>query len=327
MSVQNLSLQRETFLRRHAVGIYFALTYTISWMGALVVAAPYLLRSEPVPKMAGLLMFPAMLLGPSFVGVVLTRITDGKSGLKELFVRMRLVRVPARWYGALLIPPALVLMTLVGLRTFVSPVFAPNTFLIGILFGLAAGFFEEIGWMGYAFPKLCSEHTQLASGVILGLLWGVWHLPVIDYLGTATPHRSYWIPYFFAFTAAMTAMRVLIAWIYANTKSVALAQLMHAISTGSLVALSPPRVTAAQEARWYAVYANALWLVVAVVAAKGEVGGSSPPRPTIQIINKYAAILTFPLFGDLPQKTVLSTVCQLHDWPDGTALRGLRPFG
>src|SRR5260370_18014544 len=53
---------------------------------------------------------------------------------------------------------------------------------------------------------------------------------------------------------------------------------------------------------------------------KGEVGGSSPPRPTIQITSKYAAILTFPLIGALPQKTVLSTVCQLHDWPDGTTL-------
>jgi len=60
---------------------------------------------------------------------------------------------------------------------------------------------------------------------------------------------------------------------------------------------------------------------------KGEVGGSSPPRPTIQITSKYAAILTFPLFGDLPQKTVLSTVCQLYDWPVGATLRALRPFG
>jgi hypothetical protein len=57
---------------------------------------------------------------------------------------------------------------------------------------------------------------------------------------------------------------------------------------------------------------------------KGEVGGSSPPRPTIQIISKYAVILTFPLFGDLPQKTVLSTVCQLYDWPDGSILRGVK---
>jgi hypothetical protein len=44
---------------------------------------------------------------------------------------------------------------------------------------------------------------------------------------------------------------------------------------------------------------------------KGEVGGSSPPRPTIQITNIYAAILTFPLSGDLPRKIDLSTICQL----------------
>src|ERR1700674_2007710 len=40
-------------------------------------------------------------------------------------------------------------------------------------------------------------------------------------------------------------------------------------------------------------------------------GHAFPPRPTIQITSKYAAILTFPLFGDLPHETVLSTVCQL----------------
>jgi uncharacterized protein len=63
----------------------------------------------------------------------------------------------------------------------------------------------------------------------------------------------------------MTAMRVLIAWIYVNTKSVLLAQLMHASSTGSLVILSPPLVTPGQETLWYAVYACALWAVVAIV--------------------------------------------------------------
>ena len=98
------------------------------------------------------------------------------------------------------------------------------------------------------------------------MLWGFWHIPVIDFLGTATPHGSYWLPYFLAFALAITAMRVLIGWIYANTKSVALAQLMHASSTGSLVVLSPSRVTAAQEALWYAIYAAALWLVVGIVA-------------------------------------------------------------
>jgi len=44
---------------------------------------------------------------------------------------------------------------------------------------------------------------------------------------------------------------------------------------------------------------------------KGEVGGSNPPRPTIQITSKYAAILTFPLSGNIRQKTNLPTICQL----------------
>jgi hypothetical protein len=60
----------------------------------------------------------------------------------------------------------------------------------------------------------------------------------------------------------MAAMRVLIGWVY--VKSVTIAQLMHASSTGSLVVFSPPRVNAAQEALWYGVYAMALWITVSV---------------------------------------------------------------
>jgi hypothetical protein len=60
---------------------------------------------------------------------------------------------------------------------------------------------------------------------------------------------------------------------------------------------------------------------------KGEVGGSSPPRPTIKITSKYAAILTFPLSGNISQKSDLPTICQLYDWPDGTTLRAFRLLG
>jgi uncharacterized protein len=269
MSSSNPIPNRGTsFLARHSVFAYFALTFTISWLGAFAVASPHLLRHEPLPQLTGILMFPAMLLGPSIAGVFLTRIVDGKAGLRDLGARLIRGNVSVRWYAPLLIPPALILTVLFCLKTFVSPVYTPNFFLIGFLFGIPAGFLEEMGWMGFAFPKMRSQQNAVAPAILLGLLWATWHLPVINYLGTATPHGRYWFPFFLAFTAAMTAMRVLICWNYSNTKSVLLAQFMHISSTSSLVIFSAPRASARQEVVWYAVYAIALWLVVVVVAAK-----------------------------------------------------------
>lgn len=255
-------------MKRHPVAVYFVMTFAISWLGALAVVAPKLLRGESIPRFSGILMFPVMLLGPVVSGIALTRAVDGPSGVRDLFSRMRRIRAGAQWYAPLLIPPVTIFLVLLVLKTFVSPVFAPNRFFIGASFGIVAGFFEEIGWTGFAFPKMATTPNALQPAVTLGVVWGCWHIPVIDFLGTATPHGNYWVPYFLAFTAAMTAMRVLIGWIYTNTRSVALAQLMHAISTGSLVVLSPSAVSASQEAVWYAIYATALWLVVGIVAAR-----------------------------------------------------------
>lgn len=252
------------FVARHRVTLYFVGTLAISWTGALAVAAPALLRGNALPKMAGLMMFPIMLLGPCLMGIVLIRVVGGASGLNELFVQMRRIRL-GLWYTGLLIPPSLILLVLLFMRMYVSKAYTPNRFFIGIAFGLIAGFLEEIGWMGFAFRALSAQRSEISAAVLIGVLWGVWHMPVIDFLGTASPHGSYLIPYFLTFIVLMTAMRVLIAWLYVNTKSIFLAQLMHVSSTGWLVALSPPLVTARQEAIWYGIYAGILWLVVALV--------------------------------------------------------------
>src|SRR5260370_1197022 len=164
-------------------------------------------------------MFPVMLLGPSIAGIVLTRIVDGRGGLRQLFSRMFLAKFSGLWYITLLIPPTMILAVLILMHAFVPRAYTPNYFFVGILFGMPAGFLEEIGWMGYAFPKMRSQSNGLTASIQLGLLWSLWHLPVINFLGTATPHGVFWVPFFLAFTFAMTAMRGLIAWVYTNTKS------------------------------------------------------------------------------------------------------------
>ena len=274
MAADISSHQNSSFVKKHPVLTCFLLTFAISWTAALLVAAPKLLQSAPLPKLTGILMFPAMLLGPSFIGIFLTRQLDGRNGLKNLLARMRRVRFPLRWYTALLIPPAVVLGVLFWLKTFVSPIYTPNRFWLGVTFGLLAGFLEEIGWTGFAYPKLRQRFAILPAAAILGVFWGLWHAPVIDFLGAASPHGKALPAFFAAFVAAMAAIRVLIAWFYEHTQSIALAQLIHISSTGTLVVFSPPAVTPAQEAAWYALYAVVLWALALLLTLAAPAASS-----------------------------------------------------
>jgi membrane protease YdiL (CAAX protease family) len=258
--------RQEGLIARHPVAAYFALTFGLSWTGAFAISAPHLARHRPLPQVSGMLMFPLMLLGPCVAGIALTKLVDGKSGLEDLFSRMLCFRFPTRWYLALLFSPLLVLTVLVLMQRWLSPVYAPNRFFLGILFAVPPGLLEEIGWTGYVFPKMHSRSSALAASVTLGLIWALWHLPVINYLSAVTPLGRYWLRFFVAFAWAMVAMRVLISWLYTNTKSVLLAQLVHISSTGSLIVFGPAHTTAAQEPYWYAIYGTALWVLVAVVA-------------------------------------------------------------
>lgn len=225
------------------------------------------MRGEPMRFMDGMLMFAPMLAGPSIAGILMTALVDGRAGLRDLWRRMRIWRVGLRWYAAAVVLYPVLILLVLGALTLASPGFAPNFAVMGIAVGLLAGFFEEIGWMGYAFPKMARASGVLAAAVYLGLLHSTWHV-VADYLGASAAHGAYWVPHFFFFmTVSMTATRVLIVWIYQNTGSVFMAQAAHASSTGFLFVLAPTGLTPANDTLWYAAYGAVLWIVVAIVVA------------------------------------------------------------
>ncbi len=255
----------KSIIRGKPLTSYFIFAYGISWIGAFILVAPKLLTGQAITKNDGLLMFPVMLLGPSLSGIISTFVLKGRAGLKDLLKRMGNWKLPLGWYAFPLLLPFLILLTLLFLFSFVSKIFAPNFFAIGILFGIPAAFFEEIGWTGFALPRLLLKMNNLRAGIMLGLLWGFWHLPVIDFLGAASPHGAYLLPFFLSFVLLHTAVRTLMTFIYARTQSILMMQIIHAISTGSLVIFGPPSVSPGQETLWYFLYAVMVWMVVLIV--------------------------------------------------------------
>jgi len=254
-------------IRRRPVLCFFAIAYALAGLGLAVIGLPHLNgESHQGGPTSALAVFPLMVIGIGIAGVGLTAITGGRPALRELWARWQR---PARhrWYLVVLVPPISILTVLGLLHVVFSPKFTPQLFLFGIAAGVFAGFCEEFGWTGFAYPRMSSRLGALRGALLLGLLWGLWHFPVIDSLGAASPHGRYFPEFFTAFVAMLVALRVLIAWLYTNTGSIRLAQSLHASSTGCLVLLGAYGVSAGQEALWYACYAAVLWLVVGVVVA------------------------------------------------------------
>jgi membrane protease YdiL (CAAX protease family) len=249
-------------VQRHPATIYFILTFLISWSGAFALVAGKILHGESIPRLDGILMFPLMLLGPFLSGLIMTFLTGGKKSLGVFKERLRPGNFSARWFLPVLIAPLCILGALFILTETFSREYKPNFYVTGFLFGILAGIMEEIGWMGFAFPNMNRQRSALSNGILLGIIWSIWHLPVIDFLGTATPHGTWWFPYFLSFALVMTAIRVIIVWTYCNTQSILLSQIMHISSTGFLVMLSPSPISVQHEPIWYFVYAVILWVVV-----------------------------------------------------------------
>lgn len=253
------------WVRRYPLRSYFALVFGISWGGILIVlgAADFNLI-ELRPLDTGLI-FASMLLGPSVAGLTMTAMLDGRQGLRHLASRVAHYQVGLRWYlVALLTMPLLLLAALWPLSVFVDPAFAPQFRWPLFAVGLVAGSFEEVGWTGFATPRLLAHLRLPFAGLSLGLVWALWHV-LVDFRQNFNSLGMAWLLEFAVFyVAALTAYRLLMTWLYANTQSLLLAVLMHASYTGWLFMLYPA-TSLEQGLVWQTTFAVALWVVVAVV--------------------------------------------------------------
>lgn len=202
-------------IRGHPLVAFVALTYLLTWSLWLI---SFLLGGQE--SIAGSVAFVAGGLGPAAAAAIVLKVS-GRS-LKAWGRSLVKWRVPVPFWLYALGLPALILFaanltlvmlgepvewSLIGER--VGPYFM--TFL-ATLFLLGA--MEEPGWRGFALPRLQQRFSPMKATMILGVVWGLWHLP----LGVA----NVIVPFFLAF---------LYTWLYNRTGSVLLAILLHASFT------------------------------------------------------------------------------------------------
>ena len=267
-------------IKRHPVLTYFVMTIGISWGGVFLAAGGvdgFPANAQEIKTLLPIVA-PLLAVGPVFSGILLTGLLDGRTGLADFAARLLRWRVRLRWYAlSLFLTPLLAALTLLGLSLF-SSVFTPGILVTkdktGLIIpalaaGLVAGLFEEPGWTGFVTPRLRQRHGVFAAGLILGLMWGIWHL-IVAVWGSGTPSGDFsvllFLPQFFFYAAVLPAYRVLMTWAYDHTHSLFVAILMHLSLTGNVLFIFMPQgIPELLLLAWYVSLSGALWGLVWLV--------------------------------------------------------------
>lgn len=254
------------FIIKHSVGAYFCVAFAIPWIASFFVGGLKFLRGETIEIIDFAMIGLAQYVGPILAGILIAFIIDSRRGIGDMFNSMKVWRV-GKWYLTVLIFPVMILTVSILLSVTVSSELAPVILIEGIMMGVAAGFLEEPGWMGFAFPRMKKRHGLIRSSISLGIIHGLWHLP-LWFLMMFSDLGDFWYPFFIAFFVYLVALRVIMAWAYVNTSSLLLSQLIHVSSTGFLAVLVAHFSEPINWAISYIGYAVALWVITIVVICK-----------------------------------------------------------
>ena len=220
-------------MRKYPVVWFYILAFSISWLGMIsVVLASRGIAPFYRPYFLVLSIFYA--IGPALAAIIVSRVAHGKAGVQNLLKGLIRWRVGLVWYLVAVLSPvvlftvAQVLTKLLGLSVTIA---VPQDLSPYGIFGLGVNSLattcEEIGWRGFALPHLQKRHNALQATLIVGVLWGLWHLPLVF---LASPMSEYPFLWF----AIILADAFIYTWIYNSTKgSILIVAIFHA--SGNIV--------------------------------------------------------------------------------------------
>jgi membrane protease YdiL (CAAX protease family) len=222
---------------------YVILTYAISWL-IWVPGVVWWVGSGSADLPWWLLVLGLVgAYGPSIAALILTHRDEGAPGVKQLLSGLTAWRVaPGWWAVALFFFPAM-LAAAITLYHFTGGAvgdFQPGAwyFLIPIVLVTALPFGplgEELGWRGYALPRLQARHSALTSSVIIGVLWTFWHIPLFWVPGAALgPWETVSIASVSTYLVSTIGTAIIFTWLFNNTRgSVLLAIVLHITTNAS----------------------------------------------------------------------------------------------
>src|SRR5215217_3015172 len=219
-------------LARHPLVFFFIIAYAGTWVFEL----PYVLSEDG----SGLLPFSSpvvqwmmpvsIFMGPFLAAFVMTGATEGRAGVRSFLRRFVLWRVGLGWYlFALIGIPLILVLSVIIMPGALASFQGLATLALLPLLGLAVYAFllgplgEEPGWRGFALPRLQALHGPLVGSLILGVLWGLWHLPLFF-----TPWNTLTTFNVVMFVLGTTCLAIMYTWVFNNTKgSLLIAILLH----------------------------------------------------------------------------------------------------